>query len=336
MFKFFLAAIFSITAVVISLLCASDSPDREDVASESTLTSVKPTRIYAAGIVEGATPQVELRSESAGRVVQIFVKEGQQVEQGAPLFQLDYREEEAKLAKARAALDLSKGERQEAIRRWEAKNAELRGAQRELERTTRLFRAEAASAGDTDQRATQVDTLAAELAAAAAQIMPHSEGKSLADARIDAARANVQLAEVLLERTIVQAPLAGQVLDVNIEVGEMVSSETAEPSVVMVDNRQFHVRAFVEELDATKVEVGSRANISVVGMPDHDIRGEIIYVSPRMAPKKLWRNKSEELFDVKTREVVIQILDSVELVIGMDVDVMIERPEGARNAPAQQ
>lgn len=325
MIRFYLLAIVLTAAVTTTSFIVTNNasgppPEVEPIIPEQSTES---GHIYAAGIVEGVTPEVEIRSEKPGRVVEIAVAEGDFVRQGDVLFRLDFREEAANLAAAHAALELAKGERQEAIRLWEAKIAELKGAEQDLERTARLLKTKAASAREADNQATRVDSLKAEVAAAAARVSPHSDGKSLTEARIDAERANVQLAEVLFDERVIRAPKDGQVLAINLELGELAGSETQEPSVVMADSSRLHVRAFVEELDATAVRIGDEARINGDGLRRRNIRGEVVFVSPRMAPKKLFRGKSEELYDVKTREVLIKILEDVELVIGLDVDVTI-------------
>jgi membrane fusion protein (multidrug efflux system) len=82
--------------------------------------------IAATGQIE-AVQSIQLRPEVEGRIVEILVREGQYVAQGAPLFKVDDAELKAQAAQAEAARDL---------------------ARRALERTKQLVAENASSASD--------------------------------------------------------------------------------------------------------------------------------------------------------------------------------------------
>jgi membrane fusion protein (multidrug efflux system) len=85
--------------------------------------------ISATGQVE-ALQSIELRPEVEGRIVQILVREGQEVAQGRPLFKVDDAELKAQVARAEADRDL---------------------ARQALERTKQLVAENASSAADLEQ-----------------------------------------------------------------------------------------------------------------------------------------------------------------------------------------
>jgi HlyD family secretion protein len=118
-------------------------------------------------------------------------------------------------------------ERSEAESLWRAKQAELEGAERAWRRGQRLLQRNAIAQQQVDDQRTVVTALEAEVQAAQAHreklaADARNDEMSMADARIEAAQARLELAKVQLERTALRAPLRGQVLQVNVDVGELV------------------------------------------------------------------------------------------------------------------
>ena len=68
-----------------------------------------------------------------------------------------------------------------------------------------------------------------------------------------------------LDRTRLRSPLAGQILKVGVEVGELAGPVTSDPAIIVDDTSRCRVRAFVEEMDARDVRVGMAARITADG-----------------------------------------------------------------------
>ena len=220
-------------------------------------------RISAPGRVEGTTPEIELRPRLEGRIVRLPVEEGQFVEEGETLLQLDdqqYRHEvalaAAKLALAEAELErLVNGahnqERIEAAALCRAKLAELERAELAWKRIYELHQSRAISEQEADNQRTQVAALMAEFEAARArqqllEAPARDDEIQMANARIHAAKAQLELAKIQLERTKLRAPSRGRILKINVEMGELTGPDSPQPAVILVDTTTFHVRAFVE------------------------------------------------------------------------------------------
>jgi len=342
-----LKALFAIAgaALVALLVFVIDAQSRAPVVHSrldpATLS------IYAPGRVEGAGPETELRPQLAGRVVRVLVKEGDVVEENQVLLQLDDRRYRLAVALAAAEVELAEAqlerllngahqdERSEAAALFRAKQAELERARLAWQRLSELRRAQAISQQEADNQRTLVETLQAEVAAAKARL-DHLEAAArphdvrIAKARIEAARARWELAQVDLERTDLRAASRGQVLDVGVEPGELAGPETPQPVIVTADtiSGPLHVRAFVEELDAPRVRVGMTATVTADGLPGREFRGRVVRLSPRMGRKQVRSDRPAERFDTKTREVWIELESAECLVVGLPVDVVIEAASG--------
>lgn len=314
----------------------------------------KTLSIYAPGRVEGANPETELRPQLAGRVVRVLVAEGDLVEEGQLLVELDDREYRHAVALAEADVELAEAqlerllngahpqERSEAAALYRAKQAELQRARLAWQRLSELRQAQAISQQEADNQRTLVEAREAEVAAAKARL-DHLEAAArpdevrIAKARIDAARARCELAKVELDRSQLRAPTRGQILDVGVEPGELTGPDAAQPAVIMADtiSGPLRVRAFVEELDAPRVRIGMTATVTADGLPGRQFRGRVVRLSPRMSPKQVRSDRPTERFDTKTREVWIELESGEDLVVGLPVDVVIDAQDAADRAPAE-
>jgi len=304
-------------------------------------------KIFAPGRIEGLTPEIELRPQLTGRALQVAVNEGDLVEGGQLLVKLDDAQYRHAAALAAADVELAEAqlerllngahhqERSEAAALYRAKLAELERAELAWKRISELSQARAVSQQQADNQRTLVATLQAEVAAAKARLErieaeARPDEVRIASARIQAARSRYELARVDFERCQMRAPCRGQILRVNVEAGELTGPTSMAPAIVMADTSRLRVRAFVEELDAPRVEIGMTASIVADGLPGQRIIGSVTRLSPRMGPKHLRTERAEERFDTRTREVWIDFQQNQQLIVGLPVDVTIStRPASA-------
>lgn len=319
-----------------------DAQSQLPAARQHTRPSDEQWPIYAQGRIEGATPEIELRPRLQGPVAAIPVEEGQFVEQGSLLLQVDdqQRRHETELFEAKVALadaELRKvlngarqQQRDQASAEYEAKLAQLRNAEIAWQRAAGLREAKAIAQQLADDKRERVESLRAETQAAKAAMdlihaPPRPDEVDMAEARLAAAKAEHALAVEKWKQTRLLAPVAARVLKIHAELGEMVGPAAAQPAIVLADTRRFRVRAFVEELDAPNVRPGMTATITADGLGDRELSGNVVWVSSRMGRKHLWSDAPTERQDTKTREVLIGLSEQGDLVVGLRVNVTIDR-----------
>ncbi len=297
--------------------------------------------IYAPGRIEGATAEIELRPQIAGRVAEVFVEEGQQVEPGEALLRLEDDQYRHEVALAAAEVATARGElarlrngahakqRLEAAALYKAKLAEFERAELSWRRISELHQSRAVAQQEADNQRTLVDALRAEVEAYKARLdllesPPREDELAIAQAKLRAAEARLELAKVQLERTVLRAPMRGQILRRDADCGELTGPTAAEPAVIMADTSRLLVRTFVEELDAPRVTTGLKATITADGLPGKQLSGRVVRLSPRMSRKQLFTDDPAERHDTKAREVWVELHDQRDpLVIGLRVDVTI-------------
>jgi multidrug resistance efflux pump len=331
-------------ALIVVLGLVIDAYSRVGVV-RPTLPAPDASSIYARGRVEGATPEVELKFRLTGCVEKVLVRENELVRPGQVLVQLEdehYRQEialaEADVTVAEAQLErLLNGahpkERLQAAAMLQAKQAELDKATLFWQRISELSQSKAISQQEADNHRAQVASMTAEVEAAKAKAAlleepARNDDVRIEKARIAAAKARLQLAKVQLQYTRLTAPTAGRVLKVDVEAGELVGPTSEKPAVILADTSRWHVRAFVEEMDAPRLRVGMTAKAAFDGIPDRKFSGRIVRLSPRMGRKELWSDRPTERLDTKTREVWIELEPSESLVVGLRGDVTIDPASG--------
>jgi ABC exporter DevB family membrane fusion protein len=321
---------------------------RSTALAPATGEPVARDRIFASGIVEGATENIELRPQLAGRLVEVLVRPGDQVEKDAPLVRLDDREYRQQVELAAAQLELAQSqlarlqnghheeERRQAAAEVRAKIARLKQAKRAWDRIEQLRRESAVAQQQADDYQYEYETMVAQVEAAQArqafvEAPPRADELRQARAKVKSAEAELELARITLDRCTLKSPCRARILDVDVEPGELVGPECKETPIILADTNQLRIRAFVEELDAPRVQVGQPATVTADGLSGQTFTGQVTHLSPRMTFKPLTTDAPGERLDTKTREVWITLNQpSPEMVVGLRVDVMLE-PQPAAN-----
>jgi len=314
---------------------------QSQVAEDRPPLQLSQQMIFATGRVEGATPEIELRPQLPGRVAQVLVHEGQMVQGGQILVQLDDEEYRQEVALAAAEVELAEAQlerlvngaqreqRAEATALYRAKMAELEQAQLTWQRISELRKADVIPQQEADNQRTLMAGLEHQVVAAKARMdlletPARPDEVRIENARTQAAKARLLLAQVQLDRTKLRAPCAGQVLNSELDVGELIGPNAPEPAVVMADTSRFRVRAFVEEMDAPRVQAGMTAKIVADGLPGEEFHARVSRLSPRMSRKELRSDRATERYDTKVREVWLDLEDGKAWLVGLRVDVVID------------
>jgi HlyD family secretion protein len=135
----------------------------------------------------------------------------------------------------------------------------------------------------------------------------------------------VTLAETMLDRTRIRAPIAGTVLQFNAKVGELVAASPEQPLVVMGDMSVVRVRAEVDEQDVGKVKVGQRVFVRNAAYPGRDFEGGVVEMAPSLALPRMGSRGARRPTDVEVLEVLVHLDGAVPLLPGMRVDTFFKR-----------
>ncbi len=298
-------------------------------------------RVAGNGMVEPAQREVKVAAAVPGLITRVLAVEGQRVEAGAPLVELESSAENAALAAAEADLNVSqseltrvrKGLRDEdvdaAVADAEAARARSELSRSNLARIETLAKTGAATPEELDrarQNAANDEATwrAIDARKRAARFGSRAEDVAVAVARVAAATARRDQAAAVVGRLTVRAPISGEVLEVKFLAGEYYNPQGAEPLLVMGDTSVLRVRMDVEERDLEKVSLGQVANITADAFKGQTFKGKVVEIGKRMGRKNFRTDEPTERLDTKILEVVIQLEGASKLVPGQRVLSVVE------------
>lgn len=243
------------------------------------------------GYAEGE--YVYVASSKPGRLAELPVRRGQQVEAGAPLFALEAGRETAardqagaQLAAAAAQLeDIATGKRPAEVDVTRAQLAQAEAASRrsaaQLRRDTDQFRIGGIARSQLDDSREQAQSDAARVRELKAQLdvaaLPGRDDQRLAQAaQVEAARAALAQADWTLAQKRQAAPAAGLVFDTLYRVGEWVPAGS--PVVSLLPPGNIKVRLFVPQEALGALKIGQQLMVRCDGCGD-PIPVRIDYVS---------------------------------------------------------
>jgi multidrug resistance efflux pump len=306
--------------------------------------------VAGAGIVEASTENISVGSALPGVVVEVFVSVddvGKQVKAGEALFRVDDRPLKAQLAYQEANVQAAEAQlakldaqpRPEEVPPSEAKVkvAEANvSIQRDLaERASRLAASRAMADEDIRQRQLALEVARQQLTQAKADDSLLKAGawgpdKAIARAAVAQARAQVEQTRTELERVVVRAPVDGDVLQVNVRLGEYVGAPPNQALVMIGNVHKLHVRVDVDEHDIPRFRPGAPAKATVRGHTSVEFPLKFVRVEPYVVPKKSLTGDNTERVDTRVLQVIYSVeTKQIPLYVGQQMDVFIEADNGA-------
>ncbi|MED5564162.1 MAG: efflux RND transporter periplasmic adaptor subunit [Gemmatimonadota bacterium] len=274
-------------ALLVPIVVACGTEEVEEEESLQTWTVISGDMRLTAEATGNVEPirAVEVTSKASGEVTRLYVDVGNEVEPGALLAEVDPRD-------VRNAFDQSQADLQVAQARAEISQAQLTRSEELLE-----------SGVISDQE-------------------HESRALDFANSRASVVRAetNFELAQLRLDDVIIRAPLAGTILEKNVEEGQVIQSASQNVSggttlVIMADLKFMQVRTLVDETDMGDIRAGMAATVTVEAYPQERFMGIVEKIEPQALVQQ----------NVTMFPVIVQLdNDSGLLRPGMNAEVEIE------------
>ncbi len=183
---------------------------------------------------------VTIAPDVSGWVLELKVRDNQQVKAGDLLMTIDRDRYQAAVEKAQAVVDIRK--QQLSLREHEASRRAQLGSQ-----------------------------------AISAELRENAQiNAEMARSEFREAQADLRIAQLNLERSEVRAPRDGQVTNLRLAQGNYVTAGQA--VMALVDTGSFYVQAYFEETKLPRIQVGAPVEIWLMG-GEQEIRGEVEGIS---------------------------------------------------------
>lgn len=228
---------------------------------------------------------VSLQPEADGRVVQIFVSEGDFVAAGDPIMQLspqrsqsDYNAALASVSAARSARDSARAQLRAARERQTQLLADLDLQETEFNRTATLVERGALPQERLDEVTRDRTVANAALNSAIEEIAALEASLAGAEATLDQADANANATQQDLIDKTVTSPIAGTVGNIDTDLGDYV--QAGSPLVSITQNQDLDLDVAVPVNAAQQLKVGLPVELSLFGSDEAIATGNIRFVSP--------------------------------------------------------
>ncbi len=300
-------------------------------------------RISGAGLIEASTQNIAIGTLIAGVVSDVHVVVGAKVKKGDPLFKIDDRDRRADLAVRQAQLQASKARlqrlreqpRAEDIPPAEARVREAQAALTDSENllrlATQLTDKRAIAEEEVERRRMSVEANRARHEQAEANLALLKAGAWKADvlvagAELEQVDAVVKQMETDLDRLTVRAPVDGEVLQVNIRVGEYAPTGVlATPLMILGGTDTLHVRVDLDENDAWRFKSDAPAVAFVRGNRELSTPLRYVRTEPFVVPKRSLTGDSRERVDTRVLQVLYAFdRAALPVFVGQQMDVFVE------------
>jgi multidrug resistance efflux pump len=338
-------AVAGVIYSIISTVMGAKTPEPSKPVIEPHPRPSRERMLAGSGLVEARRENIPIGVNVAGVVVDVFVKKGDHVKVGAPLFRTDDREvrgqvgvREAQLESALAQLHkLEAAPRAEDVPPLEASveeaQAKLNDAETSLARTEKLHSRNAATVSDRDKERYAYHAARAALARAKADLARMKKGTwqedlNVAKVAVKLARSELSNSQILLDRLTVRAPIEGDVLQLNVRPGQFAAMTWNEPMIVLGDINRLHVRVDIDENDVPLFDKGAAAVAYFKGRSHGRFPLKFEYVEPYMVAKQSLTGSSSERVDTRVLRVVYSLPDGCknDVHVGQQMDVYIRVP----------
>ena len=279
------------------------------------------SKVTANGKIQ-ARRKVDLSALVMGQIVNLAVKEGDVVDRGQLLLQIDRAQLAAQTAGRESALGAMRSD-------LAAARSTAEQARRDFQRAKQNWDAKILSEAEYQRARSVLETAEANLSAA--------------QQRLQETGANLMASRDSLSKTTVTAPIAGMVTFLPVKEGEVTVIGTMNnPGTQLLtisDMSEVEAVMMVDETSVPEVKVGQKATLSVDAYPNRTFEGVVTEVgsSPisRNDPDLLSLTQGSEAINFKVKIRVVNPPETIRPGFSVTADILTGRTEGATAIPIQ-
>jgi len=236
--------------------------------------------VYASGIVKSEN-QYEVFANSNGIVENIFVKEGDLIKKGSPLFQIKninskLSADNARLLSLANDYAMNKEKLLEAQKNIEFAQKKLANDSMLFERQQKLWRQNIGSKVELEQKELNYENAKVSLIRAQAAYDDLNRQLQLISSQ---SKNNQKIAESAENDLIIRSDVDGYVYSINVKQGEMA---TAQSPIAVVGKENYIIELEVDEFDIVKIAKGQKVIIRMDSYQNQVFEGQVRFIYPMM------------------------------------------------------
>jgi HlyD family secretion protein len=261
------------------------------------VTTVQTSRASRQGLTATVSASGEIRPDvyvniganAFGKIVKLYVEEGERVKQGQLLAQIENVQSNADVAATRAQLEASRTDSVAAAAALKTSQANLDRARAEAERARldyeraeKMFGEKLIAKSDFDSTRAAWETASAAVDQAKAQVAQAQAQKQSADAHINQVQATLTRATDVFAKTIYAAPFNGVITNLPVREGETVvvgiQNSPGSTLMTLANMSVINAEVNVDETDIVNVEVGQLAEVTIDALPNQVFAGTVTQI----------------------------------------------------------
>ncbi|MCC7010724.1 MAG: efflux RND transporter periplasmic adaptor subunit [Acidobacteria bacterium] len=252
----------------------SRRPAGTEVTVETIATHDLQALVSASGKIR-AKKTINISAETMGKVVNLAVTEGQRVQKGELLLEIDPRNLETVVQNREASLASARSQLEQTRSQIESARVALQQATDTLRRQQDLWRAGLIPRETYERAQNDLKMRETDLRVSEQSVLTQEQ-------RIKVEEANVASARFDLNKVRVVAPIDGLITKRNVEEGETAVVGTMNNAgtvlLVVADMSIIETEIEVDETDVPYVAVGQRASVAIDAFPDESFPGRVTEV----------------------------------------------------------
>ena len=258
--------------------------------------------------------KVDVSANTMGKVTRLAVAEGDRVDAGQFLLEIDPTEFESVVRGYEAAVRTARADLQ-------VSQATLEKTRLDLERIRIFFEGDLASQEQLEAAQTNLRVDEARVAAS--------------EARFRQAEANLDRAEYDLEKVTITAPMGGVVTRLNVEEGENAIMGTLNnPGTVLLviaDLTTMEAEVDVDETEVVRIALGQPVRVEIDAFPDTTFAGEVTEIGN--SPIYTSTGQSQRAVDFKVTVTLIDQVDGVRPGLSAEAEITVAESDSALSVP---
>ncbi len=229
---------------------------------------------------------VNIGANAFGKIVKLYVKEGERVKKGELLAQIENVQSAADVAATRASLEAAQTDfvaaeaaLKTAVADLNRATADRDRAKLDYDRAVSLFKAQLIPKSEFDMRKSTWEMADASVAQTEARIAQSKAQQDSAGRRIAQNKANLTRASDVLSKTIYTAPFDGIVTNLPVREGETVvigiQNSPGSTLMTIADMSVITSEVKVDETDIVNVKLGQPAQVTIDAIPRKSFAGVV-------------------------------------------------------------
>jgi len=216
----------------------------------------------------------------AGKVNNIYHETGDMISKGDLLFSLEDENKVLSVKQAEASYHIAVAAYENSLKTSSSKSTVIpvenayQTAKDNYDRIKALYDQGATSQSSLDAAKSQMSSAKAQLNAIYQSV---DASLNAAKAQVDAAEATLEIAKKGLEYCKIEAPMSGMLVENNVAIGDMVSSQLV--AMTLMDTHQIKVKAEVMESEIQQIALGDKTTVFLPAL-NRTFDGSVSFVSP--------------------------------------------------------